>query len=44
MLRKLTVSLKRDEALRATRVSIGKNKLVYVLVADKRINFPLSSQ
>ena len=39
MLRKLTVSLKRDEALRATRVSIGKNKLVYVLVADKRIKY-----
>jgi len=36
---KLRVSLKPDEALRATRVSIGKDKLVYVLVANKRIKY-----
>jgi len=32
---RLSISLKRDEALRATRVTIGKLRLVYVLVADK---------
>lgn len=36
---RLRVSLKRDEALRATRVSIGKNKLVYLLIADKRLKY-----
>lgn len=36
---RLKVSLKRDETLRATRVSIGKNKLVYVLIADKRLKY-----
>lgn len=39
MTRRLNLSLKRDEALRATRVSVGKSKLVYVLVADKRIKY-----
>jgi len=37
---RLQISLKRDEALRATRVTIGKEKLVYVLVADKRLRYP----
>ena len=36
---RLKVSLKRDEALRATRVTIGKNKLVYLLIADKRLKY-----
>jgi hypothetical protein len=36
---KLRLSLKRDEALRTTRVAIGKNKLVYVLIADKRLSY-----
>ncbi len=40
MQRRLSLSLKRDEALRATRVSAGKSKLVYVLVADKRLKYP----
>ena len=40
MSRRLKLSLKRDEALRATRVSVGKNRLVYVLVADKRLKYP----
>lgn len=40
MPRRLSLSLKRDEALRATRVSVGKSKLVYVLVADKRLRYP----
>lgn len=38
-LKRLTLSLKRDEALRATRVTLGKSKLVYVLVADKRLKY-----
>jgi hypothetical protein len=37
--RRIKLSLKRDEALRATRVTIGKNKLVYILVADKRLKY-----
>jgi hypothetical protein len=36
MLNRLRMSLRNGEALKATRVSIGKNKLVYVLIADKR--------
>ena len=39
MPRRLKISLKRDEALRVTRVTIGKYKLVYVLVADKRLKY-----
>lgn len=39
MPRRLKLSLKRDDALRATRVSVGKNKLAYVLVADKRLKY-----
>jgi len=39
MRRRLNLSLKREEALRATRVSIGKTRLVYVLVADKRLKY-----
>ena len=37
--RRLSISLKRDEALTATRVSIGTEKLVYVLVADKKLTY-----
>jgi hypothetical protein len=36
---RLTVSLKRQPAFTATRVTIGKDKLVYVLVADKRLSY-----
>lgn len=36
---RLTVSLKRQPALTATRVSVGKNKLVYVLVCDKKLEY-----
>jgi hypothetical protein len=39
VLRRLSLSLKREAALTATRVSIGKNKLVYVLIADKRLRY-----
>lgn len=38
--RKLTISLKRDEAVTVSRVSIGKQKMVYVLVCDKRLRYP----
>jgi len=38
--RRLRLSLKRDEALMATRVSIGRQKLVYLLVADKKLRYP----
>lgn len=38
-LRRLKLSLKRDHALEATRVSIGNLKLVYVLIADKRVRY-----
>jgi hypothetical protein len=36
---RIKLSLKRDEALRATRVTAGKMKLVYLLIADKRLNY-----
>jgi hypothetical protein len=39
MPRRLKLSLKREEAIRVTRVSLGKSKLVYVLVADKPIDY-----
>lgn len=38
--RRLRLALKREVALRATRVTIGKNKLVYILVADRRLRYP----
>ena len=40
MLRRLSLTLKRDHALEATRVSLGKSKLVYLLIADKRLVYP----
>jgi hypothetical protein len=39
MLRRLNLSLKREAALTATRVSIGRSKLVYILIADKRLKY-----
>jgi hypothetical protein len=41
MPRRLKLSLKRDHAMHATRVSIGGMKLVYVLIADKRLRYRL---
>jgi hypothetical protein len=38
-LRRLQLSLKHEAALTATRVSIGKKKLAYVLVADRRLRY-----
>lgn len=37
--RRLNLSLKRDAAVSATRVSIGKAKLVYLLIADKKLKY-----
>jgi hypothetical protein len=37
--RRIRLSLKRDEALRANRVFIGNQKLVYLLIADKRLYY-----
>lgn len=37
--KRLTVSLKRDEAMRVTRVSVGDEKVVYVLLADKKMRY-----
>lgn len=39
VVKRIRLSLKRDKALRATRVSVGNLKLVYVLIADKRIKY-----
>jgi hypothetical protein len=38
-LRRIKLSLNRDHAMHATRVSVGKSKLVYVLVADKKLKY-----
>lgn len=37
--RRLSISLKRGKALAVARVSIGKEKLVYVLVCDKKLQY-----
>lgn len=39
-IRRIRLRLRRDEALSATRMSIGKDKLVYLLITDKRFNYP----
>ena len=39
MPRRLQLSLKPEAALTATRVSVGKKKLVYVLVAGRRLRY-----
>lgn len=38
--RRIAIALKHEIAMEATRVSIGKRKLVYVLCADKRLKYP----
>jgi hypothetical protein len=38
-IKRLRTSLKRDEGLRASRVLVGKSRLVYVLIADKRLKY-----
>jgi len=37
--RRAHVSLKRDPALEASRGSIGREKLVYVLISDKKLSY-----
>ena len=39
-MRRLNISLKREPALHAKRVLIGSQKLVYILVAEKRHHYP----
>ena len=38
-MQRLRLRLRRDEALRATRVTVGKNALAYFLIADKRLKY-----
>jgi hypothetical protein len=38
-LRRLSLSLKRDPALSTNRVSIGRDRLVYILITDKRLRY-----
>ncbi len=38
-LRRLPVKLLRQEAMRVSRVVVGKQKLVYFIVADKRLEY-----
>jgi len=37
--RRLNVSLNRGNAMHVTRVSIGKKKLVYVILADRKLEY-----
>ena len=37
--RRLSVQLHRDHAIEATRIAVGRRKLVYVLVADKTLRY-----
>lgn len=37
--RRLDISLRRGYAMKATRISLGQQKLVYILVADKRLKY-----
>ncbi len=37
---KLTTKLQKTHALEATRIAIGKDKLVYVLIANKSLRYP----
>ena len=38
--KRLQVSLKQETALEVTRVSIGTSKLVYVLLANRKLKYP----
>jgi len=37
--RRINISVKREPALHATRITLGRLKLVYVLLADKRLQY-----
>jgi hypothetical protein len=38
--RRLSISLRNGHALEATRVSIGRNRLVYAITTDKKLRYP----
>ena len=38
-LRRIKLALHRDHAMEATRVTLDKSKLVYVLIADKKLKY-----
>lgn len=40
MIRRLNLSLKGQHALEVTRIAVGNQKLVYVLIADKTFSYP----
>ncbi|UCG49067.1 MAG: hypothetical protein JSU94_04645 [Phycisphaerales bacterium] len=40
MAKRLTVSLKKKHAMQVTRVSVGKRKLVYVILANRALKYP----
>ncbi|MHC4679483.1 MAG: hypothetical protein ACYTEK_12370 [Planctomycetota bacterium] len=40
MVKRLTVSLKQKHAMQVTRVSIGRKKLVYMILAKKAMKYP----
>ena len=39
-MRRLPITLRRREAMRVTRVSVRHDKLVYIIVADKKLQYP----
>src|SRR6266540_4286933 len=40
MARRLKLSLKRVHAIEVTRIAVGNQKLVYVLIADRKFSYP----
>ncbi len=40
MVRRLNLSLKAQHALEVTRIAVGNQKLVYVLIANKKFRYP----
>jgi hypothetical protein len=40
MVRRLKLSLKRIHAIEVTRIAVGNQKLIYVLVADRKFSYP----
>lgn len=39
-IRRLSVKFRRDDAMRVTRVALDGLKLVYIIVADRKLNYP----
>jgi len=44
MPRRLNLSLKRFHAIEVTRIAVGNQKLVYVLIADRKFTYPYGSK